>query len=76
MATVGRPELAEVFAARASDETSMKTIPQSKLCSVVRFRGTFLVVLAICLAAGLTLSHAAQPSVKPLLQGKLLRTFF
>lgn len=46
----------------------MKTIPQ--LTRALRLRGTFLAMLAGCLAVGLAATHAAPPSLQPLLQGK------
>ena len=48
----------------------MKTIPQLQLTRALRLRGTFLAVLAVCLAAGVAATHAAPPSLQPLLQGK------
>ena len=48
----------------------MKTISQLQLTRALRLRGTFLAVVAGCLAAGLAATHAAPPSLQPLLQGK------
>ena len=48
----------------------MKTIPQLQLTRAFRLPGTFLALLALCLAAGLTAAHAASPSLQPLVQGK------
>ena len=48
----------------------MKTIPPLQLARALRLRGTFLAVLAGCLAASLAAAHAAQPSVQALLPGK------
>jgi hypothetical protein len=42
----------------------MKIIPQLQLTRALRLRGTFLAVLAGCLAAGLAATHAAPPSLQ------------
>ena len=48
----------------------MKTTPQRKLNHTVRLCVTLLAFFAGCFVAGLAATHAAQPTVQPLLQGK------
>jgi hypothetical protein len=48
----------------------MKTIPQLQFTRTLGPRGTFLALVIGCFVAGLAATHAAPPSLQPLLQGK------
>jgi hypothetical protein len=67
------PGLAAAFASSGPSTPNatthiMKPIQQLQLARTFRLRRTFCAVLAGCFAAGLVATHAAQPSLRPLVQ--------
>jgi len=58
------------FKTKRPTPTITKTIAQVRRIRALRLRGTFLAVLAGCLAASLAAGRAAQPSVQALFNGK------
>jgi len=51
-----------------SDRTRSGFLGQLQLTRAFQLRGTFLATLAVCFAAGLGVTHAAQPSLRPLVE--------
>jgi hypothetical protein len=57
-----------VHPAGMSDKTRSGFLGQFQLTRAVPLRRTFLALLAVCFAAGLGATHAAQPSLRPLVE--------